>query len=104
MSNTQVVHPVDGVRLEFDTEGYIRYRVWEPAEERDFYLYEHRLHAYAHGVMESVFDPVDVHHVDGDTWRNTSENIEEKPRDAHAAEQPHVGNLKENHNGKRTAE
>lgn len=35
----------------------------------------HRLVAYAHGHLESLDDPRDVHHLDGLTWRNSPDNL-----------------------------
>lgn len=83
---------VVGPRVEFDTAHYPRIRVWDG--ERDHYLYLHRLTAYAHGLINDLWAPVDVHHVDCDGWNNDPLNLEAIPRHEHQEIEPHVGNLK----------
>lgn len=91
-------------RLEFRTDHYPRIRVYDPNVGHDRFLYLHRCTAFAHEVIDSVFEPVDVHHDDSDRWNGSPVNLERRERDEHSKEEPHVGNLKENHNGKRTTE
>jgi hypothetical protein len=86
--------PTVGPRVEFDPDHYPRIRVWDSAVGRDRFIYLHRCVAYAHGLMDSLWAPVDVHHADCDNWNNHPSNLEAVERDAHAAREPHVRNLK----------
>lgn len=38
-------------------------------------LYEHRLVAYAHGLIDDLDDPRQVHHLDGCPFLNSPENL-----------------------------
>lgn len=87
--------PVVGPRVEFDPDHYPRIRVWDPRAGHDRYIYLHRLTAYAHGIIDDLWEPVDVHHIDGDGWNSCDPlNLERKTRDEHIAVEPHVANLK----------
>jgi hypothetical protein len=91
-------------RLEFRTDHYPRIRVYDPDVGHDRFLYLHRCTAFAHGVIDSIFEPVDVHHSEPDKWDSRPVNLERRERHRHAEIEPHVRNLKENHNGKRTTQ
>lgn len=89
------MRPVNvGPRVEFTPGHYPRIRVWDPDEKRDHYLYLHRLTAYAHGIINDLWAPVDIHHANADGWDNRPENLEPLPRHVHQEIEPHVGNLK----------
>lgn len=63
-------------RVEFDTKGHVRMRVYDDRRKGDRYLYLHRLVAYAHGKLDSVFDDsLHVHHENEDKWDNRPENL-----------------------------
>ena len=47
-------------------------------------VYVHRLVAYAHGELDSLADPRQVHHCDGCTWVNSPENLEAREPPEHA--------------------
>jgi hypothetical protein len=66
-------------RIEFDTDGYVRLRAYDPELGGDRYLYLHRLAAYAHGEISTPWEEKDVHHRDRDRWNNRPENLEARP-------------------------
>lgn len=39
-------------------------------------VYVHRLVAYAHGLLDGLDDPREVHHTDGNPWLNSPENLQ----------------------------
>lgn len=84
-----------GPRVEFRVGKYPRLRVWDSEEQRDHYLYLHRLTAYAHGEMDSLWNAKEVNHIDKDSWNNHPENLEAVTREEHEQKEPHVSNLKE---------
>lgn len=63
-----------GPRVEFSLDHYPRIRVSERG--REWYVYLHRLTAFAHGELDALDDGRHVHHVDGDRWNNSPENLE----------------------------
>ncbi|QCC47448.1 HNH endonuclease [Halobellus limi] len=63
-----------GPRVEFSLDHYPRIRVSEGG--REWYVYLHRLTAFAHGELDALDDERHVHHVDGDRWNNAPENLE----------------------------
>jgi len=65
-----------GPRVEFDPDHYPRLRVWDPRAGHDRYLYLHRLTAYAHGEIDSLWSDDHVHHRDSDPWHNQPGNLE----------------------------
>lgn len=85
--------PTVGPRVEFPPDHYPRIRVWHPEKGRDVFLYLHRCSAYAHGLIDDLWEEVDVHHLDCDRWNSRPENLEALDREAHAEREPHVSNL-----------
>jgi hypothetical protein len=83
--------PTVGPRVEFDPEHYPRIRIWDG--ERDHYVYLHRLTAYAQYEIESLWEPVHVHHKDHDGWNNSPENLEALTPDEHEKYHPGVSHL-----------
>lgn len=83
-----------GPRVEFRTDHYPRLRVWDPEKGEDRFVYLHRLYAYAHGLIDDLWAPVDVHHRDCDRWNSMPENLEGIARWEHAAREPQVRNLR----------
>jgi len=73
-----------GPRVEFDTDHYPRIRVWDPLAGHDRYLYLHRLTAYAHREIDSLWSEDHVHHRDRDPWNNQPGNLEGLDPDDHA--------------------
>ncbi|MHB9287399.1 hypothetical protein ACKVMT_10230 [Halobacteriales archaeon Cl-PHB] len=65
-----------GPRIEFDPDHYPRLRVWDSEAGKDRYVYLHRLTAFAHGVIDDLWAPQHVHHVDHDRWNSIPENLE----------------------------
>ncbi|MDZ7729921.1 MAG: HNH endonuclease [Natrialbaceae archaeon] len=65
-----------GPRVEFDVDHYPRIRVWDSRAGHDRYLYLHRLTAFAHGRLDSLWSDLHVHHLDHDGWNNSPENLE----------------------------
>lgn len=90
------LRPVNvGPRVEFAPGHYPRIRAWDSEQKQDKYLYLHRLTAYAHGIIDDLWAPVDIHHKNADGWCNLPpSNLEALPRWAHQEIEPHVGNLK----------
>lgn len=81
-------------RVEFDVDHYPRIRVWDSRAGRDRYVYLHRLSAYAHGILDSPWDPRHVHHLNGDRWDSRPSNLEAVWPDEHEDYDPHVSNLR----------
>lgn len=75
-TTTQPTTTTVGPRVEFDTDGYVRLRAYDSRAGHDRYLYLHRVTAYAHGEIDSLWADVDVHHRDRDRWHNQPENLE----------------------------
>lgn len=63
-----------GPRVEFDPDHYPRLRVYDARAGHDRYVYLHRLAAYAHGEISSLWDSRHVHHKNGDGWNNRPGN------------------------------
>lgn len=82
-----------GPRVHFDPDHYPRLFVWDPEIGADRTVYLHRLTAYAHGEIDSLWSDLHVHHVNGDGWDNDPDNLEGLTRPEHEAEEPHVVNL-----------
>lgn len=78
-----MVGVIVGPRLEFDPDHYPRLRVWDSRAGHDRYLYLHRLTAYAHGEIDSLWTDYHVHHLDHDRWNNQPSNLERRPPDEH---------------------
>lgn len=74
-----------GPRVEFDLDHYPRIRVWDSDEQRDHYLYLHRLTAFAHGEIDDLWSSLHVHHVDEDKWNNDPQNLEARPPADHCS-------------------
>lgn len=64
-------------------DGYERWRVWDPEERRERYVYTHRLAAVAWDVLDGLDDERHVHHVTEVPWLNTEENLEAVEPDEH---------------------
>jgi hypothetical protein len=71
--------------LHHHPKGYLYLRVNGDDADREAYLPIHRLVALAHGEIEQLGEPVDVHHVDGIPERNAPENLEALDPIDHAA-------------------
>lgn len=82
-----------GPRVEFRTDHYPRIRVYDPLKGQDRFVYLHRLTAYAHGLIDDLWEPVDVHHINCDGWDNMPGNLEALSRWEHAEKEPQVANL-----------
>lgn len=65
-----------GPRLEFDPDHYPRIRVWDSRAGHDRYVYLHRLTAYAHGRIDSLWSELHIHHKNHDRWDNRPTNLE----------------------------
>lgn len=52
-------------------------------------VYVHRLVAYAHGEIDSLADPREVHHRDGCEWVNSPENLQALDHEVHAQHHLH---------------
>lgn len=83
-----------GPRIEFDPSHYPRIRVWDQRAGHDRYVYLHRMTAYAHGLIDDLWEEVDVHHINKDRWDNRPSNLEAVGRAYHERVEPHVGNLR----------
>lgn len=83
-----------GPRVEFRTDHYPRLRVRDPELGEDRFVYLHRLTAYAHGLIDDLWAPVDVHHINCDGWDNRPENLEALERWEHAEKEAQVANLR----------
>lgn len=94
MSEGETGQVTVGPRVEFRVGFYPRLRVWHSEEQRDVFLYLHRLTAYAHGYIDDLWAEVDIHHDDCDPWNNRPANLEPLERERHAQREPHVGNLR----------
>lgn len=79
-TDTRVVNV--GPRVEFCPSHYPRLRVWDG--ERDHYVYLHRLVAYAHGMIDSLWAGDEIHHDDHDGWNNRPENLFAEEPSAHS--------------------
>ena len=73
-----------GMRVEFDPDHYPRIRVWDSRHQKDRYLYLHRLTAYAHEIINDLWAPEEVHHLDHDRWNSRPENLEARDPVRHA--------------------
>jgi hypothetical protein len=83
-----------GPRVEFDPDHYPRIRVWDAEAGHDRYVYLHRLTAYAHGQLDALWSPLEVHHRDSDSWNSRPENLEAVTPEEHADHEPHTANLR----------
>lgn len=84
----------DPARLETRSDGYVRWRSWDPKERRERYVYVHQLLAIAEGGdPEKVFSGgrYHVHHVDELRWHNVPQNIEIVDSRDHARNHDHLG-------------
>lgn len=107
---------VVGPRVEFDPDHYPRIRFWDPSEQRDWYVYLHRLTEFAQGNLDSPFqdtefpvadlyadgsteylgtdpDSKHVHHKDCDGWNNNPRNLEAVSVHEHIKHEKQVANL-----------
>jgi len=83
------------------SDGYERFRCWDPVEKRERYCYVHQLVAIANGAdPEKVFSGGEyvIHHHDGIKWHNSPENLELERTEDHtrmhkAAESGEVGRV-----------
>lgn len=55
-------------RFETRSDGYERLRVWDRVEQRERYVYLHRLAAVAWGVLDGLGDDRHVHHEVPGPW------------------------------------
>lgn len=65
------------------SDGYERWRTWDRGEQREVYIYVHRLAAVAWGVLDGLDDNRHVHHRQAVPWYNAVENLEAVEPDHH---------------------
>jgi hypothetical protein len=66
------------------SDGYERVREWDRVEQREVYVYVHRLAAVAWDVLDDLDDPRHVHHERSVPWFNAESNLRAEWPDDHA--------------------